>query len=154
MRGLLSKPCEAYLVLIISNYRAFLASSSNAQTRCEPYNHTIVALINRFLRVITSTRYKIPCISQPTKCKFRGTDAKREIHSTMEVNSRQEVQTDKEKLKNTIRIQFHFCYLLPCSLHLLQTITKFLILCASQICLLTLCNCCTLYSCQSRSGMH
>lgn len=81
--GLLSKPCEAYPVLIISNYSAFLMLSSNAQTWCEPYNHTIVPLINRFLRVLMSTRYKIPCILQPAKCKFSGADAKREIHSTV-----------------------------------------------------------------------
>lgn len=32
MRGLLSKPCEAYQVLIVSNYNASLMLSSNAQT--------------------------------------------------------------------------------------------------------------------------
>lgn len=67
IRGLLSKPCEAYPVLIVSNYSAFLMLSSIAQTWCEPYNCTIAPLINRFLGVTMSMRFKIPCILQPLK---------------------------------------------------------------------------------------
>lgn len=65
MRGLLSKPCEACPVLIVCNYSAFLMLSSNAQTWCEPYNHTIVPLMNSFLAAIMSARFKMPCILQP-----------------------------------------------------------------------------------------
>lgn len=53
-----SKPCEACRGLIISNYSAFLTLSSTAQTRCKPYNHAIVPLINRFLGVSMSTGYR------------------------------------------------------------------------------------------------
>lgn len=79
MRGLLSKPCEAYPVLIVSNYSAFLMLSSNAQTWCEPYNHTIVPLISRFLGVLLRMKFKIPCILQPLN--VHSTKLKKKVNS-------------------------------------------------------------------------
>lgn len=65
MRGLLSKPSETYPVLIVSNYSTFSCWAPMLKHDVKPYNHTIVPLINRFLGVIMSMKFKIPCILQP-----------------------------------------------------------------------------------------